>query len=150
MKKYVVGFAFSGDLTRVLLVKKLHPEWQKGYWNGVGGHIEVNETPHEAMVREFQEETGLATNVCDWECTVVIRVLDAGAIVTFFRIIAPFSVLYRVSGTKNDVGERLGLIPIGLPHSTAWLPNLDWLIPLQNQPLEFPIWVVEKKKGGFA
>ena len=66
MNNYVVGFAFSEDKRRVLLVKKKRPEWQKGALNGIGGKIEEGEdteTPYIAMHRETKEETGL---VLDW------------------------------------------------------------------------------------
>ena len=56
--RYVVGFLFSRDLAEVCLIRKNRPEWQRGRLNGVGGHIEVGETPLEAMGREFQEEAG--------------------------------------------------------------------------------------------
>lgn len=55
---YVVGFLFSTNKKEVVLIKKNRPDWQKGLLNGIGGHIE-DETPLEAMKREFLEETGL-------------------------------------------------------------------------------------------
>ena len=59
MNKYVVGFAFSENLRAVLLIQKNHPDWQKGFLNGIGGKIEPKEKPLDAMHRECQEETGL-------------------------------------------------------------------------------------------
>jgi 8-oxo-dGTP pyrophosphatase MutT (NUDIX family) len=55
--RYVVGFLFSEDESRVLLVWKNRPAWQDGKLNGVGGKIEAGETPLQAMEREFKEET---------------------------------------------------------------------------------------------
>lgn len=57
---------FSEDLKRVVLIKKNKPDWQKGFYNGVGGKIEKGEPAHEAMAREFEEETGLSTEPVDW------------------------------------------------------------------------------------
>jgi 8-oxo-dGTP diphosphatase len=45
MIKYVVGFLFNEGKTKVVLIKKNRPDWQKGYFNGVGGKIEGDETP---------------------------------------------------------------------------------------------------------
>lgn len=59
MIKYVVGFIFSWDKKSVILIKKQHPEWQKGRLNGIGGHINDKETAVAAMQRECKEETGL-------------------------------------------------------------------------------------------
>ncbi len=46
-------YIVHGD--RVLLRK--HDKY--GFWLGVGGHIELNEDPNEAAVREVKEEVGL-------------------------------------------------------------------------------------------
>ena len=56
--RYVVGFLFNQELSNVCLIRKLKPEWQKCLLNGVGGKIEVDESPFDAMIREFAEETG--------------------------------------------------------------------------------------------
>ena len=75
--KYVAGFLFNPTMDSVVLVKKNRPEWQKGFYNGVGGHIEQGENPFDAMTREFEEETGVLIpdwrNYCeidgeDWVC----------------------------------------------------------------------------------
>jgi 8-oxo-dGTP diphosphatase len=59
MISYVVGFMFSEYCNEIALIKKKRPEWQKGRLNGIGGHIEKNEVPHDAMYREFEEEAGI-------------------------------------------------------------------------------------------
>lgn len=63
---YVLGFAFTGD-NRVLLIEKKRPDWQKGRLNGIGGHVEYNESSIDAMTREFREETGVSTTQSDWQ-----------------------------------------------------------------------------------
>ncbi len=50
----ITAFIVSPD-GRVLLVN--HPRYSK--WIPVGGHIEMDEDPEEALYREIQEETGL-------------------------------------------------------------------------------------------
>jgi 8-oxo-dGTP diphosphatase len=57
-KSYVLCFAFSPDLTRVALIQKQKPEWQRGLLNGIGGKIEAGESALDAVRREFAEETG--------------------------------------------------------------------------------------------
>lgn len=72
----VVGFAFSEDHSKVVLIRKTHPDWQAGKLNGIGGHLKTNlttrETPSEAMVREFREEAGIEVGVSRWSrvCTL--------------------------------------------------------------------------------
>lgn len=68
---YCLGFAFSRDLTRVMLIRKLRPAWQAGRLNGIGGKLEAGETALEAMVRECREETGL--DISDWEYFATIQ-----------------------------------------------------------------------------
>jgi 8-oxo-dGTP diphosphatase len=61
--EYVVGFQFNEERTKVALIRKSKPEWQKGLLNGVGGKIETRDVnARAAMVREFQEETGVLTD----------------------------------------------------------------------------------------
>ena len=62
MDKFVVGFAFDSKSEQILLITKNRPEWQKGCLNGIGGKIEIRETPSTAMKRESMEETGLNLN----------------------------------------------------------------------------------------
>lgn len=71
MKKYVLGFAFNDY--HVLLIKKNRPKWQKGLYNGLGGHIEGNEQPIDAMVREFKEECSIVTKETDWEYFALMK-----------------------------------------------------------------------------
>lgn len=56
--EYVIGFLFSTGLDRVVLIKKNRPSFLAGKLNGVGGKIEPDERPIDAMRREFFEETG--------------------------------------------------------------------------------------------
>jgi 8-oxo-dGTP pyrophosphatase MutT (NUDIX family) len=66
MKEYVVGLMFNVTLEEVLLIQKNRPAEQVGKLNGLGGKIKLNEDPHVAMVREFENECGLVTTRDDW------------------------------------------------------------------------------------
>lgn len=69
-KQYTLGFAF-GRANRpwkgecVALIEKAPGTPNAGKLNGLGGRIEPNESTHECMVREFQEEAGLL--VPEWD-----------------------------------------------------------------------------------
>ena len=43
----------------VLLGKRIKGKYLRGFWEFPGGKIKPNETPEEALFREFQEELGL-------------------------------------------------------------------------------------------
>lgn len=116
----VAGFLFYKD--RVVLVKKTKPEWQAGLLNGIGGKIEPGESPFDAMVREFEEETGYRT--LEWE--------------EFAVEIGPVSTVYffRTQVDEcppmphhNDVGEQIiSVFAYNPPHKVVG--NLRWLVPM--------------------
>lgn len=59
MLKYCLGFVFRNNFTEVLLIKKNHPKWQNGKYNGLGGQVKLHETSLAAMSRECKEEAGI-------------------------------------------------------------------------------------------
>lgn len=71
MSFYCLGFAFASGNRKVLLVRKSHPDWQKGSFNAPGGSVQPHEKCSEAMVREFKEETGFDTKEADWALKIV-------------------------------------------------------------------------------
>ena len=54
-------YIFCEDKVLLLYHKKLH------VWLPPGGHVEKNELPHEAALREVHEETGLQVELCSEE-----------------------------------------------------------------------------------
>jgi len=123
MNHYVLGFAFSSDLERVILIQKRKPDFQHGKLNGVGGKIEASDTSAEnAMMREFSEETavyiGAWTNFVtmtgpDWKCLCFFTILSNSVFDSAKTAEHEFIVRCKV----ND-----------LP--AACMRNLHWLIPM--------------------
>lgn len=75
MKKYVLGFLFSSDLKRVVLIRKDGPDWQVGKLNGLGGSVEdYDESWLSAMSREFREEAGI--DISDWNLYHIMNCKD--------------------------------------------------------------------------
>jgi 8-oxo-dGTP diphosphatase len=67
MTDYTVGFAFNPSRSHFIAIDKLRgPKGVVGRINGVGGHVEPGEEPHDTQVREFLEETGVQTEAKDW------------------------------------------------------------------------------------
>src|ERR1017187_8022978 len=104
MIKYVLGFLFDKSLELVVLIEKNTPARQKNKWNGVGGKIEQNESPYQAMVREFEEEAGIA--IIDWQqyCTVYG---DDFEIHCFYSVVESKCLM----GVKTMTKEKLGIGP---------------------------------------
>lgn len=117
---YVVGFLFKEKRSRVALIRKNRPDWQFGLLNGIGGKIEPGEAPDDAMVREFEEETGART--CAWRKFAILTA-SFGAI--HFYELANDSVQIR-SATDEYVDWY---VTSGVPYLKV-VPNLKWLIPM--------------------
>jgi 8-oxo-dGTP diphosphatase len=124
--QYVVGFLFKItkdffflDHYEVALLEKNRPEWQKGKFNGIGGHIENGETPLQAMKREFNEEAGVLLDSWEQYCTIYYT----DAIIHFFRCFDGDGEI----NTKTD--EKVFWQPLEELGNNV-IPNLHWLIPL--------------------
>lgn len=129
-RRYVAGFLMRGGW--VLLVEKNHPSWQRGLLNAIGGEIEEGESPDDAMVREFKEETGL--EVTDWK--LLATETGPGYEVTFYRS--------HISGEsrwcpppENDAGERIGWNL--METENPCIGNLGWLLPLCLDPRDIVV-----------
>jgi 8-oxo-dGTP diphosphatase len=105
MKKYVVGFMFSTDLQFVALIRKNRPEWQAGKLNGIGGKIEEDESPRDAMIREFYEETGVLTASDDW--TISGRIGEEAFDENEFQVYVLKAVSNKVFDVKTTTDEKV-------------------------------------------
>jgi 8-oxo-dGTP diphosphatase len=126
MKSYVCGFAFSKDKRNVLLIKKNRPDWQKGLFNGIGGHIENGETPSQAMVREFCEEAGYKTYSDSW--IPLIKILDSSI---FHEWEVYFFFTFQdIECCRTMTDEEIIIIPVEDLFQYTIIKNLKWLIPM--------------------
>jgi len=124
MTDYSMGFCFSEDGTDILLMKRTKDDWQKGHFNGIGGHREIGESFHQCMVREFEEEAGLSLS--RWKYTYTLEIKNVAEI-AMFRIFTDEIYKLRVPVILDE-----GIINI---HAVADLPhpllsNMEWQIPL--------------------
>lgn len=129
-KEYVLGFVFSEDGSKVALINKLRPEWQKGYLNGIGGKVEETDiSEFSAMSREFEEETGVYIDSDDWikfaDMTFHNDVLGGVAVVHCFRY---FSDL--VFDCKTVEEEVIELVDVANFRERKIIKNLNVLIPM--------------------
>lgn len=135
MTKYVLGFMFDKQLERVVLIKKNRPEWQKGLFNGLGGKVEENETPFDAMVREFNEEAGIENN--NWK-------LYAKMVGIHFNIDC-FYTTDELHNIRTKTDEELRIFYVDHIVSPQ-VENLKWLIPLaldsmiDGRPSKTEVW----------
>ncbi len=127
INSYVVGFLREDDM--ILLIEKQRPDWQAGKLNGIGGKIETLETPFVAMVREFEEETGL--RIQEWSESVIMQGPD--------WIVYVFYAYGLICQAKTTTDESIVIVNKNMLPSKV-LPNLHWLIPLSfDQQVTKPI-----------
>jgi 8-oxo-dGTP pyrophosphatase MutT (NUDIX family) len=141
-RTFVVGFLFTKnvDWTMVHLIRKNRPKWQAGRYNGIGGHVEDNETIAEAMKREFLEETGLLVPAERWRLFAQIK--HQRNLICFFTHTRDFTHLTAIESGKVEMPRSLtdesveGFYAESVPYQKC-IGNLSWLIPLaQSRSLE--------------
>jgi len=139
MKHYVLGFVFNKDEDRVLLIEKQNPKWQKGRWNGIGGKIEQDEKPLDAMYRETWEET---KETFDFQH--VLTFVCPGGTVFVYRA---FSDTKKIPFEQMEK-ERLEAWPVCtiFPEDKI-MNNLKWIIPICLSSIQIPILVQANKLG---
>jgi 8-oxo-dGTP diphosphatase len=123
MTHYCLGFMFNLARTQVCLIEKTHPEWQAGLLNGVGGKLNNNEDSGEAMIREFNEETGVYHD--KWDYKITMR--DHNHVWQVDVFIAFTDKIYNV---KTIEQEKVFIIDLNEWQTYNHITNLSWLIPL--------------------
>jgi 8-oxo-dGTP diphosphatase len=122
--EYVLGFRFRGGEHReVALILKAKPDWQKGKLNGIGGKVEPTDEygPHQAMAREFMEETSVHTAWHEWRKFGTLR--HAGEKIHLFASNGDCDI-------RQTTIERPGWYPVALLSMLPIMKNLKWLVPL--------------------
>lgn len=128
-KHYVLGFCITPK--GAVLIQKAK-RWGGYVWNGIGGKIEPNETPLQAMVREFWEEAGVLTLDTDWTQLLTLSGYEYGDIhkpwnmVVFMMCTDDMSAFVHLPRRMNEglVGVEKGITD-GMFDSTA-----AWLLPM--------------------
>lgn len=123
--RYVAGFAFNSDKSKVLLIKKKRPAWQSGLMNAVGGKIEsFDADSHAAMVREFKEETNL--DALEWKHFCFLKSVH-------FELDFFFTVLDDIESFLSMTDEEVISIDIDELFETKFahcISNIMWLLPM--------------------
>lgn len=93
----------------------LHKHKKYNTWFPVGGHLEPNELPHEAAIREAKEEAGLDITLVETEN---VPRFDIGRV---DRLPAPFCLYH-----EGDIEEQfLDFIYIGETKQTDFSPTIS-------------------------
>jgi 8-oxo-dGTP pyrophosphatase MutT (NUDIX family) len=147
MIDYTVGFMFSEDGKKVILLQKKNKkglEFLAGKWNGVGGTVEKDESPATCMAREFEEEAGIKTAPEDWKLYAIISGPNYN--VNFY-----FTHYHDLYEYKQCEEERVSVFLTDCQdyfagsdsyHIIDVVPNLKFLIPLalESKVMNTPVW----------
>jgi len=80
------GYVVNPERTKILVI--FHNKLQK--WLPAGGHMETNELPHEAALREVFEETGIKAEIISDDYDMKMSGQND------FQIPRPYEVLYQL------------------------------------------------------
>ncbi len=127
--EYVVGLIT--DATKILLIEKNRPDWQKGNFNGIGGKIEENETSLDAMIRETKEETGLS--IYDWRRLSTVSFSSGDVLFIYATMITT----EQLNKYKSLTDEKLSLfnlvdLPENLIEDTRYYINNNLISMIYN------------------
>jgi 8-oxo-dGTP pyrophosphatase MutT (NUDIX family) len=126
------GFVVQGDRTLLLWHQRLRA------WVPPGGHLEANEDPVTAVLREIREETGLQA-----------KVLPLGQTFPFGypgQIVPPYTILLEDSPEPGEPHKHMDLIYFCRPANNASLSPpagavVTWVDEgalRANQPIDLP------------
>ncbi len=105
VKKCVCGSAIVMNNGKTLLIKHK----KLGVWLNPGGHLEENETPEEAALREVKEETGLNVEIIEIKSKQKIKTDGS------FEKTLPFSIMYEYVDYKTGMHEHFDMIYLVRP-----------------------------------
>lgn len=108
---YCLGFVLNPERTKVVLIDKLRPNWQRGKLNGTGGKLEPGEDPVVGMQRECFEETGLRIPASGWR-------LIAHRDFPRTRIHCFAATIFEIHAARTETDELVRVLP--LDSLSAW------------------------------
>lgn len=116
MLKYTLCLIRNND--QWLLLNRVKKP-QMGMWNGVGGKIEIGETPLQSVVRETFEETGIRLKEVHYAGNVIFQSAGYREGMYLFTTELPEGAYYET--------------PIGTPEGILDWKTTDWILHAENR-----------------
>ena len=126
------GFVVNGSRTL------LHWHTRLQQWMPPGGHIEPDEDPVQAVLREIEEETGLVAEVIPQRATALFEYPE--------QLPPPYTILVEDIPGPEEAHKHIDMIYFcrvvdGQPDRLAGDPTLRWVDEkdlMQNAPMDVP------------
>lgn len=145
MKKNVVGFLFDVHGHVLLQLQAPTKKYTGGKLNGIGGKVEIGETPNGAMRREAFEEANITLpGDMRWQQFHYER-HQSGNELYFYT--AQLEVQFYASGMFENLSpaqieqtkrEPLYVFNPSEARSFGYVPNLSYLLPMAQHWLAYP------------
>lgn len=131
--QYVSGFLFDMQMQQLVMIKKIKgPKHNIGKWTVPGGKIEEGEDMHDAIIREFKEETGLDVPAWKFFCGLSGPDWDV-----YFHLAQAHDDYVLKAKTMEE--EQIQVFNMNyLPEKIA--SNIPWMFSILADPyIKFPV-----------
>ncbi len=137
--EYTLGFMFSKEGDKVLLIQKDRPKWQAGKLNGIGGKIDhfldSESDLRTTQVREFHEETTIGTAIEEWELFAIITGTETedktgtevGSTYNIYCYRCFSDKMFEAAQIESEIPT---IISSFRTHEWNCLTNVNWLVPM--------------------
>ncbi len=119
----------------------LHLHSKIGCWLPPGGHIEENEEPQDAVLREIEEETGLLCECLCYQPEFSLNLINNDVI----ELVKPLAILKEpIHDKKQGFHYHIDMIYLCKPLKNSQLTNksFQWLSLDEVKKLETPLNVI--------
>lgn len=131
IQQYVLGIAMNPAKTRVVVIQKKTNDpaisWQNGLYNGIGGKIEEGETALQAMIREFQEETGVKTLPEDWNTFIKLKASN-------YEVFCFWMLSDKIYQCRTTTKEEVVIEQVWDIHDENTINSFQWLMEMVHDP----------------
>lgn len=135
-------FLLKGD---VICLAQKKRGFGEGYWNGLGGKVETNETIPQAAVREVCEESGADVAKDDLEKVAIIEFLFPNG--RHLEVHTFFARVWKGEPHETDEMKPAWFTYDEIPYEKMWADDPHWLPRVLNgEKLIGKVWFTENEK----
>ena len=108
-----VWMVIRNNKNQVFLLRRFQTGWRDGWWTVPAGHVDANESPKEAAIRELKEEAGITATLDDLMDPLIYFYpaddLTHERVSLFFEVQSYQGTPKNIEANKADRGEWFDL-----------------------------------------